>query len=294
MKIYEDITGKTKLIGVIGNPIEHSISPQLHNTLNKHLGIDAVYIPMKAEKDSLEDVVKGLKATNFVGFNVTIPFKNEIIRYLDTCSEEAAQIGAVNTVVNKDGVLHGYNTDAEGFARSFKMEAATDFQGKTIAIVGAGGVARAIAVKLAIEKAEHIYIINRTLSKAEEISDLICKNFTCESSASIINSAESFEDLKSSDIIINATSIGMYPQIDENPIPSFSDFNNNQIVYDTIYNPSKTKLLSVASSKGCKSINGFGMLIFQGVLAYEMWTDLRISKADIKSLFKAFSDYLTL
>lgn len=291
MKICEDVTGKTKLIGVIGNPIEHSISPQIHNTLSRHLGMDLIYIPMKTGKDQLGDAVKGLKAINFTGFNVTIPFKNDIMKYLDGCSEEAALIGAVNTVKNQDGAFYGYNTDAEGFSRSFKMETGTGFEGKTVVILGAGGASRAIAVKAAMEKASKIFILNRSLSNANEITELINRNFGCESASVLINTDESFGILKSSDIIINTTPIGMYPEVDASPVPEFKDYRENQIVYDVIYNPARTKFLEEASRKNCRTLNGFGMLIFQGILAYEIWTGIKVPDDVVCSLFEVFSNY---
>ena len=147
MNIDNRVTGTTRLMGVIGNPIEHSISPQLHNTINTLLNVDAVYVPFKVEKDDLENAVKGIKALNLVGVNVTVPYKKEIIKFLDDKTKEALLMGAVNTVKNIDGRLYGYNTDAEGFSRSFKEEAGTGFKGKKVVINGAGGAARAIAVK---------------------------------------------------------------------------------------------------------------------------------------------------
>jgi shikimate dehydrogenase len=292
MEIVKSITGKTKIIGVIGNPVEHSISPQLHNTLSRYLGLDLVYIPMRPEKDQLENAVKGLKAINITGFNVTIPFKNDIIKYLDECSEEATLMGAVNTVKNLDGRLYGYNTDAEGFSCSFKMESDTGFEGKTVAVLGAGGASRAIAVKVAMEKASKVFILNRTLPGACEIAELINRSFSCTASASGLNSPEAAGILKRSDIIINTTPLGMYPHPDDSPLPEFDGFRKSQIIYDTIYNPPMTKFLAAASQKGCKTINGFGMLIFQGILAYEMWTGIKVPDDTVCRLFETFVKYL--
>lgn len=288
MQIEMSITGKTRLLGIIGNPVEHSISPQLHNTLSKELGVDLAYVPFKVEYGNLEKAINGLKAVNVIGFNVTIPYKEEMARLVDELSEEARLIGAVNTVKSADGKLYGYNTDAEGFSRSFKQETGTGFEDKNIAIVGAGGAARAIAVKIALEGARQIHIINRTFSKAYELAKLIGENPGQTIEAVESGNPRINDILAGSDIIVNTTSIGMHPDKDGYPLGNFLDFSGRQIVYDVIYNPAKTKLLMEAEKRGSKIVNGLGMLLFQGMYAYEIWTGLKIPSdlaGEIQSLF---------
>lgn len=282
------VTGKTKLLGIIGNPIEHSISPQLHNTITSQFGLDFIYIPFRVEPQHLEQAVNGLKALNFEGFNVTIPYKQEILKYINEVSKEALMMGAVNTIKNINGKLYGYNTDAEGFVRSFKEEAGTGFKGKVVSIIGAGGAARAMAVKIAIGEAEKIYIINRTLSSAEDIADIINKNISAVAFGLSVQDKKAAGLISESDIVINTTSVGMIPEVDKSPVSGEAEFSSNQIVYDVIYNPTKTRFLSEAEKKGCKIINGLGMLFYQGVTAYEIWTGVKLSDDFIRDTYKSF------
>jgi shikimate dehydrogenase len=292
MKIDNRITGTTRILGLMGNPVEHSISPQLHNTICTALNVDAVYVPFKVEKSDLERAVKGLKAINVAGFNVTIPYKKEVMKYIDDNTKEALLMGAVNTVKNIDGRFYGYNTDAEGFSRSFKEETGTGFKGKRIVMLGAGGASRAIAVKLAIEGAVCISILNRTLSRAQEIVDIISNNY--ETSIQCLENGDSkqAELFKNADIIINTTSVGMFPGTENCPIDKSIVFEKNQIVYDLIYNPVKSKLLKRAEKSGCKAINGMGMLFYQGIYAYEIWTGIKLSDEFKKDIYKSFKNIL--
>lgn len=270
------VTGRTKIAGLLGNPVEHSVSPQLHNTISRYMGHDIIYVPFKVEKDNLEKAVDGLRAINVIGFNVTIPYKSEIIKYLDDVSDEALLLGAVNTVKNENGRLLGYNTDAEGFKRSFVEETGYGFKNKKVAVIGAGGAAWAIAMKVALDGAEHIDIVNRTVSKAYELSYHINKKTGVPVRALSMSEAEEEQVLGHDEIIINTTSVGMYPDVDACPVKDFSCFNENHIFYDIIYNPSKTKLLKEAEEQGCRVINGLGMLIYQGIYAYEIWTGSKL------------------
>ncbi len=293
MRIDRRITGKTKILGVLGNPIEHTFSPQLHNTISKYLKVDAVYIPFKVERQDLQDAVKGLKALNVAGFNVTIPYKKEIMKYIDENSREALIMGAVNTVKNIDGRFYGYNTDGEGFARAFKEETGTDFKGKDVVILGAGGAARAIATKVAIEGAKNIHIINRTPERAQEIAELINNNIRRIVDAYDSKDDAAVEVFRKSDVIVNTVPLGMYPDTDAVPVDERYDFSGHQVVYDTIYNPPKTRFLSLAEKKGCKTVNGLGMLFYQGIFAYEIWTGIKLGHDFVMEVFKAFAGLLT-
>ncbi len=293
MLIDNRVNGNTVMMALIGNPIEHSISPQLHNTISNLIGLNAIYIPFKVEKENLEDAVKGFKALDVLGFNITVPYKKDIMKYINDNSKEALLMGAVNTVKKIDGRLYGYNTDAEGFARSFKEEARSDFKNKNIFIIGAGGAARAMAVKIAFEGAKNISIVNRTEAKAIDIADIINNNIDRIAKGYSLEFDNIKELFMQSDIIINTTSVGMYPKIDEYPLDLDSfEFNSNQIVYDVIYNPAKTKFLSLAENKGCKIINGLGMLFYQGIFAYEIWIGRKLSGEVLNLVFKDFSKIL--
>jgi len=293
MQIDDRITGTTRFAGLLGNPVEHSVSPQLHNTISSYLNVDFVYIPFKVEKEDLESAVKGLRALNVVGFNVTIPFKKDIIKYLDENTKQALLMGAVNTVKNIDGRLYGYNTDAEGFARSFREETGTGLKGKRIFIIGAGGAARAIAVKAAIDGADSIYIAARTKSKADDIAGILNDNFGCNSETYALADEQAADAFNECDVVINTTSAGMSPQQGVSPLDGTQcRFSSGQIVYDVIYNPPVTKFLNDAAMAGCKTVNGIGMLFYQGISAYEIWTGIKLSPEMLKELYQSFKGIL--
>ncbi|NLL04539.1 MAG: shikimate dehydrogenase [Clostridiaceae bacterium] len=291
MNIDYSVTGNTRLLGLIGNPVEHSISPQLHNSLSKLLGLDLMYVPLKIEKENLGVLVKALKAVDFVGFNVTIPFKREIMKFIDDNTKEAILMGSINTVKKIEGRLYGYNTDGEGFLRAFKESAGTGFKGKKVVMLGAGGVARPIAVKIAMDGAEKISIVNRTTQKSVELAEVVNENIR------EIVQVYNFEDktlkmaFEESDIIINTTSVGMEPHTEESLVSDMEYFNG-QIVYDVVYNPTKTKFLIDAENRGCKAINGLGMLFYQGINAYEIWTGVKFSDEELKKIYKSFISIL--
>jgi len=265
------ITLNTKMVGLLGQPLTFTFSPQMHNSTFKTMGLDYFYRPIEVGKEDLYNVVKGLRHMNYAGFNVTKPNKVRILRYLDEVDELAAKIGSVNTVKIVDGRLIGYNTDGEGYVASLKEELDFNPNGKRFTILGAGGAGRAIAFTLANYGADKIYIIDRMSSCSEivasEINANICK---C---AEVVELSDS--NLKvcidNSDVIINASGIGMMPQIDRTPF-SKDLLHKDIIVSDITYNPLKTRLIQEAEAVGCKTHNGVGMLIHQGAKAFEIWT----------------------
>lgn len=299
MRLDTRVSGKTKLTGLIGNPIEHTVSPVLQNSLFSMMGIDGIYIPIRVPGGKLEEALRGLSACGFSGLNVTIPYKEEILQYLDEISEEAVLLGAANTIRLSDGKLYGYNTDGQGFLRAFREQTGEDFEGKTVCIIGAGGTARALSVKIATAGAERITIINRTPERAQELSSsvsrLLCeRGFDRAALAPLaLESEEAAEALEKCDIIINTTPAGMYPNTDSSPLKDDFRFRREQTVYDVIYNPAETKLLANAKRSGCRTANGAGMLFYQGVRAFEIWTGTQIPKQKLKDLSFEFLKYLT-
>ncbi len=285
-----DVNGKTRIFAVIGCPIEHSVSPQLHNSIYRELGMNCIYVPFRVEPGCLEAAVRGFKALNVAGFNVTVPHKQSIIPLLDEIDAEAELIGAVNTVKNENGRLCGYNTDAEGFARAFREESGTGFRDKKVAILGAGGAARALAIKIALEGAAQVGIINRTEEKARDIARLVNEKTGGAALAAKYGSLESREIFAGSDIVINTTPVGMYPELDRCPLDDTYDFHAGQIAYDAIYNPAKTLFLSRAEQKGCIAVNGLRWLFYQGIYAFEIWTGKRLDEEIAAKLFDKFSN----
>lgn len=257
-----------KLFGVIGDPIAHSMSPVMHNDLFNHYGIDAVYVPLHVRKSNLEDAVKGLKVIGIEGFNVTVPHKTEIMNFLDEIDPLAKAIGAVNTVVNKEGSLIGYNTDGRGFVRGLAEEVSSLFD-KKVLLVGAGGAARAIYFSMAEAGVQKMDICNRTTEKA----NLLKHACPFPVNTSILDSEAASKCTEDYDLIIQTTSIGMSPDVDECPLV-FSQLRPGCFVSDIIYNPLETQFLKEAKSLGANIQNGIEMFVYQGALAFEIWTGI--------------------
>ncbi|TWE02466.1 shikimate dehydrogenase [Neobacillus bataviensis] len=257
-----------KLFGVLGNPIGHSMSPVMHNDLFSLYNIDAEYLPFLVQEDELRDAVNGLRALGAGGFNVTVPHKSSIIPFLDEVDELAASIGAVNTVVNKDGKLIGYNTDGLGFLKGLDAYI-NKIEGQKILVIGAGGAARAIYFTLAKEKPMQIDIANRTLEKAVQLIEE-CP-YSISSKALTLKDASS--ELGEYDLIIQTTMIGMEPNITEQPI-TLEYLRENSVVCEIIYNPLETRILREAKSIGATVQNGIDMFVYQGALAFEKWTGI--------------------
>ncbi|TKB12394.1 shikimate dehydrogenase [Desulforhopalus sp. IMCC35007] len=268
-----DLTTKTKLYVLLGNPLGHTISPPMHNLAFEKLSMDCCYFPVEVSAEDLGTVFKGLSKMNVGGLNVTIPHKIGIMDFLDAIDPIAATIGAVNTICMENGKSKGFNTDGEGFIQSLEEEANISVAGKRFFIIGAGGAARAISMTLAFKGAEHIFLYNRTQEKAQSLVSEI--NEKIRHCAEAVGSEIHFqkEALGSCHILVNSTSIGMHPDIDALPIdPSF--LQKELIVADIVYNPRETKLLQVAKEKGCLTVAGLGMLIYQGVAAFKLWTGI--------------------
>ncbi|EWG09834.1 shikimate dehydrogenase [Cytobacillus firmus] len=258
-----------KLFGVIGDPISHSMSPAMHNDLIKIFSIDAHYQPFHISRENLPDAIKGFRAIGIAGYNVTVPHKEAIIPLLDELDPLAEAIGAVNTVINQDGKLIGYNTDGSGFVKGL-LNQKQSINGKRVLIVGAGGAARAIYFTIAKEGPELLDICNRTPQRAEQIMN----DCPFEVPARVLNRQEAEESLETYDLIVQTTSIGMHPEIDQSPL-SVHKIKPGAFVSDIIYNPLQTRLLKDAAVKGAGIQNGIDMFVYQGALAFEMWTGIR-------------------
>ncbi|MEM2466236.1 MAG: shikimate dehydrogenase [Candidatus Bathyarchaeia archaeon] len=263
-----EVSGKTKVFCVIGDPITHSLSPIMHNAAFRHLKIDAVYVAFNVKESMLEDAVKGMRSFGICGMNVTTPHKTAIINYLDENDPMAEFVGAVNTVLNVDGKLVGFNTDGVGALMALK-ENGVKTKGKKFLILGAGGAGRAIAFHLA-QEADELIILNRDVNKARLLADMLRKRFNKK----VVGDGLSHDVLKKwiedVDVLINTTSVGMYPRQDETLIDK-SFLRSELTVMDIVYNPIETKLLKDAKSAGAKVIYGTEMLVFQGAASFEIW-----------------------
>jgi shikimate dehydrogenase len=262
------LDSSTKLTGVFGFPVGHSLSPVMHNAAFQQCQLNFAYAAFPISPERLEEAVRGISALSFRGVNVTIPHKVAVMDFLDEIDEEALEIGAVNTIVNANGKLIGYNTDGQGFIQSLLEEVDQPLAGLSVTILGAGGAARAVSVSLARSGVKSIRIANRSLGKAEELARHL--------SARVIASACTLDalieqGLADTNLLINTTSVGMYPHVGEMPIPE-KILHAGLIVSDLIYNPLKTKLLQTASEIGATVHTGLGMFVHQGALAFQLWT----------------------
>jgi len=265
------VSGKTKICGVIGDPIEHTMSPVMHNAAFRKLGLDYIYIPFRVRTQELAQAVDGMRALNIRGFNVTIPHKVAIMPMLDGLDPLAEKVGAVNTVVNHDGDLKGYNTDATGFLQAL-LERGFEPGGKKAVILGAGGASRAISYILAKSDVQ-LAILNRQLEMdwAEELAWRISHDFKKETKAMELGYDNLAMELERADILVNATSVGMSPDSGETPVPA-QLLKADMVVFDIVYNPIMTRLLKEAEAAGARTIGGIDMLAWQGAMAFEKWT----------------------
>ncbi len=266
------ISGRTRLCGVIGDPIEHTMSPAIHNAAFAKIGLDYWYVPFRVRKEELRQAIDGMRGLNIRGLNVTIPHKVAVIPFLDELDPLAEKIGAVNTIANDDGVLTGYNTDASGFLQAL-LERGIEPKGKEIAILGAGGASRAIAFILA-ERGAHLVILNRRLERVEKLAGRLSLIFSREVKVLELVEENLEGVLQSADILVNTTSVGMSPDINETPVPS-KLLRPGLVVFDTVYNPMKTRLLRKAEAAGAKTVSGVDMFVWQGALAFERWTGIK-------------------
>jgi shikimate dehydrogenase len=260
----------------------------MHNATFNELGLDHYYFPIEVGKDGLEAVLNGLRHMNFIGCNVTKPNKVRVMRYLDEVDDLASKIGAVNTIKIENGKMKGYNTDGEGYVASLKTLIG-DVKGKTFTLLGAGGAGRAIAFTLANHGAEKIYLFDKVVECGQKVVSEVNSSISHCSDYIFMSEENLKQAIDASDVLINATGAGMMPNVDVTPIDK-NLLKKGMIVSDITYNPVKTKLLLEAEEMGCISHNGIGMLIYQGAMAFEIWTGI---EAPIESMTKTVMDIVT-
>ena len=279
-----DINAKTNIICLIGHPVEHSLSPNIHNyLLNKH-SINSKYVCFDVEKNNIDKAMQGIKALGIKGANITIPHKVEVMTFLDEVDKNAKLIGSVNTIKNNNGKLIGYNTDGIGFVKSI-LDKGYELKNKKVLIIGAGGACRSIAVELADKGVKSIDIRNRSIKNASTIVETINNNFKAKASCSI-KKVEKF-DLENIDVLINTTPIGMDKDKESCPIDEKIQIAKDILVCDIVYNPHETKLISWAKSNNLNIVYGIDMLINQAIHGFYIWTGINISeKDDIEKILK--------
>ena len=271
----ERLTGHTELIGLMAYPIRHSSSPAMHNEAFAYLGLDYAYLAFEVDNSTLEDAVKGIRALKLVGSNVSMPNKTVVGKYLDKLSPAAELCGAVNTIVNRDGVLEGHITDGIGYMESLR-DYDIDVIGKKMTIVGAGGAATAIEIQAALDGVKEISIFNirdKFYEVGEETVRKINEKTNCKAKMFDLADKDALRaEIADSYLLANATGMGMKPLEGKTWLPDASYLRPDLIVTDTVYAPAETEFLRIAKEVGCKQMNGFGMMLFQGAAAFKMWT----------------------
>ncbi|WP_059102689.1 shikimate dehydrogenase [Shouchella shacheensis] len=273
-----------QLFALIGYPVGHSLSPLMHQAIYDDLGLDATYHAFNVEPTALKEAIAGLKALNVAGCNVTIPHKVSVMDYLDEVDEEAQEIGAVNTIVNKNGRLIGRNTDGSGYLQSLTPVLPAGIEDHRVLVIGAGGAARAVVSTLCRNRAMRIVIANRTLAKAEVLAGLFSR-YESDVLAMSIEQAE--KELAAFDLVINTTSVGMSPNVRQTPL-SLDLLSARAFVSDLIYNPDETLLLKEAKARGNRTLNGIGMFVNQGALSFEYWTEQKPNRAAMEEAVRHF------
>lgn len=287
----EQITGHTQLTCLLGSPVAHSISPMMHNEAFRQLDLDYAYLAFDVGTDTLKTAVEGLRTLNVRGFNLTMPDKNLMCELCDKLSPAAEIIGAVNTVVNDNGVFTGYSTDGTGYMMAAK-DAGHDLIGKKMTLFGAGGAATSILVQAALDGLREISVFNirdQFFDRVQKIVTSLNERTTCKVNLYDFSDETILaREISTSDILTNGTNVGMSPNVDACIIKDSSLFHANLIVSDVIYNPQETKLLRLAREAGCQTFNGMYMLLYQGAEAFKLWTGLDMPVDIIKT--KYFSD----
>ena len=283
-----EITGHTQLTGLLGSPVAHSISPMMHNEAFRLLNLPYAYLAFDVKPEDLETAVDGLKALGVRGFNLTMPHKNAMARLADRLSPAARLCGAVNTIVNDNGVLTGYTTDGIGYMRA-ASEAGFPLPGKVMTLLGAGGAATAILVQAALDGVKEIRVFNRktsTYQKAQALIEQLNAQTSCHVTLHDLDDEDSLgESILSSQVLTNATNVGMAPYEDECLIRDPSVFHTDLAVSDIIYNPRETKLMRLAKEQGCPAFNGLYMLLYQGAESFRLWTGQDMPVEPIKEKY---------
>ncbi len=280
------ISGKTRVCGVIGDPIEHTLSPIIQNSAFNALNLDYVFLAFRVKPAQVEAAVNGMRALNVRGLNVTMPHKSTVQKFLDRVDLSAQIINSVNTILNKENTLYGFNTDGIGALKALR-ENDVELKGRKVLLLGAGGAARAIAYTMAKE-ADELAVLNRTVKQAQDLAKLLEKTVNKKVATGALSPKEIQQNLQDSDILVNATSVGMKPNADESPVaPKL--LRPNLAVMDIVYNPIETRLAKEAKAAGAKVVSGVEMLIYQGAASFEIWTG---KSAPVEVMRKAALNHL--
>jgi shikimate dehydrogenase len=265
------ISGTTRVTGVWGWPVRHSLSPDMHNAAFAHLGMDWCYVPFAVAPEALPDAVRAVRALGIVGVNATIPHKEALVNLVDEVDPEARAVGAVNTIHNDAGVLRGYSTDGIGFLGALQREG-FDARGKRVVVLGAGGAARSVVWSLVGIGAARVTVVNRTPERARQLADLGNSRGRHVVDAAGMEARPLIEAVRAADLLVNTTSVGMHPHVDDPLLVPEDALHAGLFVYDLIYTPPVTRLLAAATRRGARAVNGMWMLVLQGAASFRLWT----------------------
>lgn len=284
------IDGKTRTCGLIGNPVEHSVSPVMHNFMAEKLAIPMTYVTFHVQTGDLEAAVKGAYALNILGCNVTVPYKSDVILYLKEIDSLAEKIGAVNTLVRVDGGYKGYNTDISGLLRAMKDDG-IDISKEEVIILGAGGVGRAVAYMCAANHAKKVIIFNRTADKAKLLAQEINEKLATDVVEG--KALEEYTSLcKSGYLAIQSTNVGMYPNVEHAVIEDEEFYRKIKTGYDLIFNPWETKFMKLVKANGGQAYNGLKMLLYQGIDAFELWNGCTVPQHVAQEAYELMKETL--
>lgn len=287
------INGYTRTCGVFGNPVEHTLSPVIHNNLAEATGENLTYVPFRIPTGYIGDAVRGAFALNLLGVNVTVPYKSDVIPYLKEIDPLAERIGAVNTLVRLEDGFKGYNTDMPGLYRAMCTDG-VKIEGEKVIILGAGGVARAVAMLLAEKNAAEVILMNRTVERAQNIADevnaIVGKEFVRVMPLSAYSELPGEERF----LAIQATSVGMYPNVEDVVIADEAFYQKIHTGYDLIFNPASTKFMQLVQKQGGNAYGGLKMLLYQGIIAYELWTGQSISESLANDVYEKMKEAMGL
>lgn len=279
-----EINGLTRTCGLIGNPVEHTLSPMIHNYLAQQMDVNMVYVPFLVEQGRLEDAIKGAYGLHILGCNVTVPYKNDVIPYLAQIDELAAKMGSVNTLVRVDGGYKGYNTDMTGLYRAMSSDGVS-IQGEQVIVLGAGGVGRAVAFMCAAKGAAHVWLLNRTVEKADEVAKEVnlAEGRSCVETLAM-SDYDKLPDEKY--LVIQSTSVGLYPHVEDAVITNPAFYHKVKAGYDLIYRPWETRFMQLVKEQGAPAYNGLKMLLYQGIEAFELWNQCKIEDESAYKLYE--------
>lgn len=268
------INGATKVCGLLAYPVEHSVSPTIHNYLAKKLGINLCYVPLPVKDGDIQTAISGAQSMGFFGMNVSVPYKEKVFSSLPEIDELAQKIGAVNTLVSCTGGFKGYNTDMPGLMRAFESDGIV-VEGRAVVLLGAGGAARAAAYLCGEMKASTLYIVNRTLEKAEQLSLELMKEYPQMKVTALL--LKDYDKIKENNLLaIQCTNIGLYPDMEKAVIEDEAFYQKVETAYDLIFNPSETKFMKLAKMQGATCYHGLKMLLYQGIIAFELWNQVSV------------------